>query len=170
MTRYRISKYNPKYRYDDWVVVEDTWTSFSDIGSVYNGNVLSIDNYLEVEEKYILIINKILDHFDIDSLNIKEMETYLTIDEIKKMLLLKKIYISNIEINFIKKLKNNAELNREELNQAIKFILRECFWAILEKEIKIEFGYDYYVYILCNTIPEKIIEDALNIGIYIEKL
>ena len=31
MDKYRISKYDPKYRNSNWSIKEYTWTSFSDI-------------------------------------------------------------------------------------------------------------------------------------------
>lgn len=173
MKKYRISKYNPKYRNDNWIEIYKTWTSASDIGNTYNGLAFSVDDYLETEKKYLHVIDSILNYFNIDSLTVKNSEFFFNIEEIKKMLLSKNIYLTEDEIDFLKIIKDNSELNRDNLNKAFKFVLRECFWATFEnneKKIKTEFGYDYYVYIWCENISYEIIKESLNNGIYIEEI
>ena len=46
MTEYRITKYDPANRING-VYMADEWTSFSDIGKVFNGTLLSQDTYLK---------------------------------------------------------------------------------------------------------------------------
>lgn len=50
---YRTTKYNPIYRDEKDAYLKNEWTSYSDIGHIFDGKQLSINEYLNVEDKYI---------------------------------------------------------------------------------------------------------------------
>ena len=74
MSKYRITKYNPALRNEDGWYMPDDWTDWSDIGKIYNGNMLGAREYLEVETKYIEIVTKILKYKTVTTMEIKEIE------------------------------------------------------------------------------------------------
>ena len=50
---WRITKYDPKKRNLQGWFLEDTWISYGDIGSVYQGKKLTYNEYVHVEDLYI---------------------------------------------------------------------------------------------------------------------
>lgn len=53
LTANRIMKYDPLKRNEKGAYLEDEWTSFSDVGKVFSGVVLTLDEYQEMESKYV---------------------------------------------------------------------------------------------------------------------
>ena len=52
--QWRVTKYDPRFRdeHGHYTLIEE-WTSPSDIGETFDGNELTLDDYLRVEEAYI---------------------------------------------------------------------------------------------------------------------
>ena len=76
MMNYRISKYNPKYRDEHGIYTRDEWTSISDVGEYFNGYEVTMEEYLETENRYVKAIDIILDYLKISYLYIMELEKY----------------------------------------------------------------------------------------------
>lgn len=53
----RVTKYNPIYRNEKGGYMKDEWTDFSDIGETFDGKVLTREEYEEVEQHYISMID-----------------------------------------------------------------------------------------------------------------
>ena len=103
----------------------DEWTSFSDIGKIFNNKVLTMDEYLLTENKYLKFIEDLLNESNVKQLTIKSIE-------------------------FIEKInwKKGQKLNNKEIIKICKDSLREKCWVYLKsKNLNISFGYDYYLFI-----------------------
>ena len=48
MRKYRITKYDPTLRNEDGWYMPDDWIDWSDIGKIYNGNILDAREYKEM--------------------------------------------------------------------------------------------------------------------------
>ena len=48
-----ITKYNPSFRNEKGHYMKDDWIGFGQIGGVYEGELLTLDSYLQIESKYI---------------------------------------------------------------------------------------------------------------------
>ena len=66
---YKYDKSNPNY--------VDDWTAISDIGDSFYGKVLTLEDYLEVENRYVQTIEKILQLFNVSNLEVRELEKAL---------------------------------------------------------------------------------------------
>lgn len=53
MYKYRISKYNPQYRNEEGCYTKNEWTSYSDIGTIYEGRKFTKEEYLYVEKNIV---------------------------------------------------------------------------------------------------------------------
>src|SRR3954466_734302 len=51
--RFRVTKYDPRMRDDRGVFVGDDWTSISEIGQVFDRQVLTCERYEQVESAYL---------------------------------------------------------------------------------------------------------------------
>ena len=48
MYKYRITKYNPQYRDDKDIFMKNEWTSYTDIGKIYNEHIFLKEEYLSI--------------------------------------------------------------------------------------------------------------------------
>ena len=124
---YRISKYDPRFQIDG-VHSKDEWTSFSDIGCAFNGEILTVEQYIETENSYLSCVESILLASRVSALTIFCLENY-------EALLC---------------WKNGDTLAGDMLRDFLRDGLREKCWARLSgSNVYLDFGYDYYLHIGC---------------------
>lgn len=173
MVKYRISKYNPAFRDKNDRYVKEGWTSYSDIGKCYEGNFFEIDEYIDMEEKYIQTLMLIIDENRITTLQVCEVEQNFTISEIQSMLKSKGLSILDEEKSILEHLKERDLIKRNEIWLIIKLVLRECIWCNLKNKLDdfvIEFGYDYYMYVKCDEISHEIVFKIQENGLFVEQI
>lgn len=173
MKKYRISKYSPIYRDERGRYLKDDWTSYADIGKKFNGNQLTLEEYINVERNYQKIVKRICEECEATTLVVKELERGFSVEEIKNILIKKEIELSEEDIRFITDIKNGYLVSLDNLRKIVSFILKDCFWCKLEcptSKVTIEFGYDLYVYITCNEISKQTIQWVEKVGMYIESI
>lgn len=174
MYRYRISKYNPQYRDEKGIYSKEEWTSYSDVGKIYNGKVFDKNDYLKTEMFYCNTVLYILKVNKVKEVVIEDLELNYSIDELERMLQSKGFDLSVKEKNLITLLANGNKIKVYDLHIYLKLILRECFWCRLidyESSSAIEFGYDYYIYLYSKSILSDEVADVWRQnGIYIEKI
>ena len=146
MTEYRITKYNPANRVDG-AYMTDEWTSFSDIGKVFDGTILTQDAYLKIEQAYIDCCIELIEKSKISKLYIKQAEYYTE------------------NICFPASISST-----QEIRQVITACLREqCWLKLTAKDFFIHFGYDYYMYIGSVLPSNSVAEIAAWHGLYCEQ-
>ena len=146
MTEYRIAKYNPTHRING-VYMADEWTSFSDIGKVFDGRILSQDAYLKTEQAYIDCCINLIEKAKIAKLYIKQAE----------------YYTENVRFH-------STISNTQEIRQVITACLREqCWLKLVAKDFFIHFGYDYYMYIGSALSGQIVAEITTKHGLFCEK-
>ncbi|MBQ4521452.1 MAG: hypothetical protein IJA10_00660 [Lachnospiraceae bacterium] len=173
MYKYRITKYNPQYRDDKDIFMKNEWTSYTDIGKIYNEHIFLKEEYLSIEEKYCAVYLDILKSNGVSEVAIKDLECYFSISEINQLFKQRGLELSMEDEKIMCSLANDKKIKVNDLQEYIKLILRECFWCRFEDEvssIQIEFGYDYYSYIFCNCINESLINKYKKMEIFIEKV
>ena len=173
MSRYRISKYDPLLRDERGNFIGEDWTSFSDIGKKYNGIVLTNLQYADVEAKYIDAITTILHHCQINTMIVEGLEKQFSASALKKLLGRYNLQFTQQDAKFVSQIKNGLRLDMTGIKKTVMLVLRDCCWCELLSEtgeVKIEFGYDYYVYLQGVNIDANTIASFRSEGIYIELL
>lgn len=158
---YRITKYNPEFRDENGFYKKDEWTSISDIGKKFNKIILTKEEYKKTENNYIDAIYEILREKDIKKLKLYDLEIN------KKNL----SELSSDEKDIIKEINNDKYLDFKKSEKIIRLVLREMLWCKFcseLKDIKIEFGYDYYMYVECSKIKESTINIINKKGLFVE--
>ena len=170
MKCYRISKYDPIYRNEAGIYQREDWTSFSDIGRVFNGVKLTAEEYKRVENKYLSVVLDVLSLYNVSELNIRMTEMRSDVGEIKAYLHNKGFSLSERDQYIINNITSISKISQKDFLDLFRLVLRECFWCVLEacKKIVIEFGYDFYLYIYCENIPEDI--SKRNDIIFVEEI
>ena len=74
MVSWRLSKYNPAQRDARGRYLSDDWTSVSDIGGTYGGQLLTPARYLETETAYVESILVLMREFDLQSLGVLALD------------------------------------------------------------------------------------------------
>jgi len=156
---YCITKYNPLYRNTGGGYEREEWTEVGDIGKKITKN-----EYLKVEMNYLKAIKLIIEN--------EELFTITKLEKYSDIISHKELPFSQKEILFFNNLYNHKKLNKQQTIIASKLILRNEFWAVLKsKNVKIEFGYDYYMYILVKIpLTEAVINNIQSQNLFIEKI
>ncbi|SEW16361.1 hypothetical protein [[Clostridium] fimetarium] len=173
MKKYRITKYNPFLRDKQGRYALSEWTSYADIGKLYNGEVFEPNEYICVENKYIQVLMMILKDKSIDTLVVKDLEKYFSIAEAVKLLNDSDLSLSKKEEELFETVRNENIISISQVDEMTKLLLRECLWCKLrtqENNLFIQVGYDFYLYIYCENIPRKIISDVSMFQMYIEEM
>lgn len=156
------------------------WTSISDVGRTFDGAILRLEDYLEVEEKYLSFFEKAFEVEDVDYL----LVGYPTLNEIHRWPLLHSGMNKQGEYRWARlndELINYHEyfcrerpdkITRKEVRLLGQLILRELVFCELVRpsggirRFELHFGYDYYVYLVTNCIEEW--QRELNsLGLYL---
>lgn len=147
-----VTKYNPQNRdVKGLYTLVDEWTSISDVGKTYHGQIFTIEQYMATEEKYIQAVELLLQKTSVNYLKLLDLEnhsheTALNLSEGK-----------TITIGLVREL--------------VKRILREEVWGrlVAKNQFEIHFGYDYYMYFVGESLKDDIIEELRTIdGLYLE--
>lgn len=75
MFQFRLSKYDPAARDAHGAYLREDWTSISDVGRRFDGQTLSLEAYLQVEDSYLDVLTLFLEEAGITSLTIEGLET-----------------------------------------------------------------------------------------------
>ncbi len=160
---FQITKYNPKYRNELGHYLKDEWTDFSDIGKKHANDILTYDEYIEVENAYVKAILNFMNCLNLDSVRVSGLE--------KRKLLENSENYSKSMIEIYKKIKDKQFLDRQLLDQVIRLILRTDLWCKLQsKDLEVHFGYDYYMYIGSSKPCEEIIPTIEKMGLFVEAI
>lgn len=157
---YRVTKYNPNKRNIKWLYINNNeWTS------IYDFKNWNLDEYFEIENKYINIVQKFMKINNINFLKIKKYEKNNKYDDIKfKNWLDKKVY---------DKIGDNVNIFFDEIPTIIRLLLRENIWCKLywKRWFFLHFWYDLYMYIWFNPSKriERLVSNIFISDIYIEE-
>ena len=129
---YRITKYIQTDELGRGHSSPNEWTSFYDVG-----NKVTESEYKKVEQKYIDYILDACNCLGVKSLKIKGLE--LNVDKYKYA--------------------EGSTIQLGDLKEVIQSILREYIWCkFISNECEFHFGYDFYMYFLCDACPEECID------------
>jgi hypothetical protein len=160
LTAKRVTKYNPSFRDEQGNYMIHEWSSFNNVGSLFNGVVLELRSYIEVEQRYIKAIMMFCNELNCDIFQVQELEKYHT----KGM--------TAQEIFFYDELTEDAEIGLERIEELARFVLRENIWCELvcknDHDNSIHFGYDYYMYFSSNILSKDFFNKIEQIGLFVD--
>lgn len=163
LTATSITKYNPVYRDEDGLYTKDEWIGFFQVGEVINGEMLTLEDYLQVEEKY---IQSAIAFFRFHGC--KE----IVLNDIEKNEPFQSGLPHSGELQLVyNSLKNGMPVSVEDLGIIIKLILRDYIWAELfspESDlVAVRFGYDFYMYVNSDKDLDAFFKDVHNTGLFV---
>jgi hypothetical protein len=69
--RFQLSKYDPQQRGTDYWLREDEWSGRRDIGAAFGGQVLTEDEYLETENRYLYAVEQVFSEVGADAVTVR---------------------------------------------------------------------------------------------------
>lgn len=167
MYNYRVTKYNPSKREENGIYSNDEWTSISDIGQSFGGVVLKLEEYLQVEEKYVSAVIKMMNCLGINSLMVRDLIKYRKTPRITSH---QKIYTEQM-VQLYQNITENQFVSDQTLKDLCKLRLRELigFRLVFEDKMFVHFGYDYYMYIGVKSVCENAIDSIQASGLFVEE-
>ncbi|HEX4069042.1 MAG TPA: hypothetical protein VHX42_03000 [Candidatus Babeliales bacterium] len=159
---WRITKYNPQYRNSHDIFLQDEWTSYADIGKIFDTIKLTYEEYAHIENLYIKAIQSFMQCHNISSLQITTLESPATLDS--------DIHDTDAMINLFNSIKNNDWISQNNIENLCKLILRDKLWGklIYNKQLFIHFGWDFYMYIGSSLSCAETISTIQNSGLFVE--
>lgn len=121
----------------------DSWTSFGDIGRIYNGHELTYEDYLRTEQSYVRLFVAMFKYLHAQKIRL----VHFAVNDIT---LPQDSFYDEMLMSWYGKVFNNMSLSLEELQYVVPLILRENILGVLyhkRTNTYVRFGYDYYVYI-----------------------
>ena len=127
MHHFRVTKYDPARRDASGAYPQDEWTSFSDIGKVFEGILLTLKAYEETEDAYVKAAIAFLREAGASCLHVVGLE---------------------VKPDAVDAPLDDDTLNHDEVASALRGLLREEFWCRLEGEnVFVHVGWDYCMYV-----------------------
>ncbi len=162
--QWRITKYNPAYRNAEGHYLRDEWTSASEIGKSFLGEILTIDDYLQVEKAYVDTVMKFLEVYQIESVRLIHLETY-GLSNVDKT---SPLYDSSFETI---PLAEDMLVTIEQIPIVCKMALREYIYCqLITEDFFVHLGYDYYLFIGANSIQQEAIQFASEQRLFVEQM
>ena len=146
MGHFKISKYNPQNVINGRYIKAE-WTDYSDIGEKFQGEILTEEEYLIIERRYISCIEDIIKKSNIRGFYVTCVEKYK-----EECLWHNEQYIENL---FLEKIITDCLRNK-------------CWCKLLNNGYYIHFGYDYYVYVAVPLTFEKVDEICKKYNLFCE--
>ncbi|MBD7971284.1 hypothetical protein H9647_24780 [Paenibacillus sp. Sa2BVA9] len=167
MYRYEITKYKPNFRDEEY----EDWTAISDIGNSYEGQILTIEKYKEVEDSYIKAIHLVMEYLELPFLlinNVVRSFSYDTFMEIRKDC--RELYTKEI-LERYSSAKDLEELDKEKVDSFCRLQLREDIGATVyyPRRMKVYIGYDFLMGIHTSQSIASIIPSIERLGLFVEK-
>lgn len=197
MYKWRITKYNPCYRDIDGTYLRNEWTDFSDIGKVFDNNQLTKEEYFYIENLYVESAISFMICLDLAELQVNGLEHNLLLiesfyyydnqgnknildEDLKKSCEQRFIeqssayseYYTKEIVDLFYNIREGQWLNISELKSVIKLILRNHFWCKFAyiPRMSLEFGWDYYMYIVSDLDCSEVIRKIEDAGLFVERV
>ena len=166
MHQWRVSKYNPRFRNRKGVYQADDWTCPSDIGKVFNGHRLELDEYLAMEDRYVSTAMHFREESGLSSLTVVGLETEIEVSPTVRQIGLDELLLQGSE------LQEEQQLSGAELARACRLNLRNLLYCKVEESGKffIHFGYDYYMYLGSFLPCPDSVRYGQEVGLFVEPM
>jgi hypothetical protein len=149
-TALRVTKYNPALRIDGrGAFTGEDWTSVTDVGGSFNGEVLTLDRYLEVEAQHLQVVARFLEEAGINHTVVRDAEGH--------------------DARWWPP--EGERLSPLETVDVVREMLRERGFCRLEgkRRVYVYVGYDYYLYVGGDVPSEQTLKTASRVGLFADE-
>lgn len=156
--------------------LKDEWISISDIGQSFDGVILTDEEYIAIEDKYIEAVKLIIQFHSLTHLSVNKFYRWSLEEELhsrERFLSLSKSYshlYSNKLIDFYLNF-NEGQAGIDEVGSLCRLQLRENMGVDIfyPRKLKLFIGYDYLMGIHSSKSLEPIIPQITAMGLFVER-
>ena len=173
-TAHAIVKYKPEYYNEEGHYTREEWGAMGDVGKVYNGNLFTLEEYLDTEQRYVDAVLELMRTTNSQYLTVffmgdtprsRKWALKKMIDKKNRFLVCDKpLYETYVN------LQQGKRIHINKIDPIVRLNLREYTYTALvnwENHLEIHFGYDYYMYcnsrLSINILRQKINKIGLNV-------
>ncbi len=164
MKKYSIIKYSSRNISED-----EEWTAISDIGKVYNGVILTMEEYKKMEDAYVNAILEIMEYMNIQNVYIKNVFRWKNLKkDIEGNRIFSKLY-TDAMLKIYEDVKDAMLLDKENISDLIRLELREDIGGLLyvPYRFKVFIGYDYMMGVHTSMHLDNLFERITKLGLNI---
>lgn len=171
MHKYRISKYDPLFRDETGCYQKNEWTAISDIGKSFDGILLTDEEYIGVEDKYVDAVKLIIKFHSLTSLSVANLCHSFSKEEFLNLIKPYSQLYSESLLDFYTNF-NGSQAGLDEVESLFRLQLREDIGVDIfsPRKLKIFIGYDYLMGVNSSKSLEPIIPEISAIGLFVEKI
>lgn len=150
LSAHSVTKYNPIYRDEQGVYLRDEWTDYSDIEKKFEGNKLTLEEYENIETKYVESVKYLFRYYRINKIQLISKKYFLD-ENLERF--------KNKELgDFYMKMVAKRTVGINDIDKVVRLILRGglyCeLWGKNNRSVVVRFGYDYYMHFNCPDIND----------------
>jgi hypothetical protein len=169
MDWWRISKYDPAFRDENYVYQRDEWTSAADIGRRYEGETLDAESYLATETAHAEAVRAFMADANVAVLTVRSFQRPSELDY---------EYLAKLSVPDSQELEQQMrhvqegdELAGQELDRVLRLLLRKVFWCRLVNADQFIVDVLEYLYVCVGTVApsERAIARTGELGLFVEK-
>lgn len=163
---YSISKYRPQFYDAEGCYIHNEWTSISDIGKSFADGILTADEYIEAENRYIDTAIDLAKLAGCSYLIVSYMEG----DSKDIVNSVKGHKLNHGLIERAKTIRQGLRISLKDCPDYLRLCLRECCWAVFSNKTHnflVKFGYDYYMHVHTAVPKNQVVEIVTRNGLYL---
>lgn len=166
MPQWRITKFDPHFRDRRGHYVREEWTDVSQIGQSIGGRVFTVDEYLNVESKYVNAVTAFLTETGVASVQVCSLQVDLDFCN-----WLRPNGLDDLAY-LVHSIFEGRDLCVDDVGLVLRGILRGIIWCTLEAPRKAYVCYvgDMYLNIGSTETCEKSITFAKSLGLEVQVL
>ncbi|MFN7253258.1 MAG: hypothetical protein ACK4M9_21160 [Anaerobacillus sp.] len=164
--QWRITKYNPDYRDENgYYTLKEEWTCPSEIGKIIDGKEFTLEEYLDIEAKYIDTLIAFIIESGLNTLRILQLSEQKISTEDRSSVLYETEFDELI-------LEEDKIVTLNDIVIISKMILRNFVHCqlYLKDRFFAHFGWDYYMYIGSSEKSLSAITIATERGLFVEEI
>ena len=146
--QWRVTRYDPALRGRSGAYEQETWTSITDVGRVFDGAVLTITEYERVESAYLTSFKSFAAESELSEIVIRELD-----------------------FSDDPSLSDNATVSVSRAEVILRDLLREkasCRLEAVDPPFYTHVGFDLYMYIGSTRPCERSVALAVELGLFVE--
>jgi hypothetical protein len=148
-----ISKHSPAERARARSGGEWGWTSFDEVGEVFDGRELTLRDYVEVEDRYVCAVRAVMDLFG------------------AREAVLRHVFVEELPPGELGELYNGRVVGRREVEILIRAMLRGAdYHAALDlgNGVYVRVGFDFYLDVYAPSDLSAFVEVVGECGLYVD--
>ena len=163
---YSISKYRPQFYDAEGCYIHNEWTSISDIGKSFADGILTADEYIEAENRYIDTAIHLAELAGCSYLTV----SYIESDSKDIVNSVNSHKLNHALIERAKTIRQGLRISLNDCPDYLRLCLRECCWAVFSNKIHnflVKYGYDYYMHVHTAVPKNQVVEIVTRNGLYL---